>query len=513
MPKLLRPIPTLGLVCAFVGGVSLACQSEIESNPRHCYNAQGDQTCAERFGDERPFCASFEDGCGGSLDFGCVAEPPADECYSPCGDGALASEDSSCLGSADEGGDGDGDGDEESEAVCGDGIVEGDEACDDGNDIDDDECSNACEVATCGDGIVQEALGETCDDGNTLDGDDCPAHCMLPGTLIWSRTYDFDQCAGRRGAITPEGNLIVIAECVETGGRVLGFDGDGELLWNRNAVLTSEIRLALGPNDDFVVAGTLHDTQAMVRYYDSNGIYQWNRTLPDPVTQLRGVAVDGGGGIIAMGEGETDRVWRRYSAEGNVDWTEQEPIDNSLLDMQANHAGRFWALWMGPYRLASYTPTGALEWSSGVLGASTPVGDLTIDAADNVYAVGQTSTEWKGFYVSKYNSEGLPVWTALHDEPDMFETGPAIATLPNDGGVLVAGHVQAESESTEKDGLLSWYASGSEHLQDAIFDGDSDDDADVFLDVATSTEGYAVAFGYHESASAGQVLWLVKVAI
>ncbi len=62
-------------------------------------------------------------------------------------------------------------------ARCGDGIVEvGVEECDDGNRVNDDACSNACMRTTCGDGIVQ--VGEECDDGNTIPNDGC-TDCML----------------------------------------------------------------------------------------------------------------------------------------------------------------------------------------------------------------------------------------------------------------------------------------------------------------------------------------------
>ena len=45
------------------------------------------------------------------------------------------------------------------------------EQCDDGNLNDDDGCSNACTLASCGDGIVEH--GEQCDDGNTINTDAC----------------------------------------------------------------------------------------------------------------------------------------------------------------------------------------------------------------------------------------------------------------------------------------------------------------------------------------------------
>ena len=59
-----------------------------------------------------------------------------------------------------------------SQGRCGDGLQSAGEACDDGNSVDEDACSNACEQATCGDGIVRQDLepgtvgAEACDDGN-----------------------------------------------------------------------------------------------------------------------------------------------------------------------------------------------------------------------------------------------------------------------------------------------------------------------------------------------------------
>ena len=62
-------------------------------------------------------------------------------------------------------------------ARCGDGIVEvGVEQCDDGNRVNDDACSNKCTQTSCGDGIVQ--VGEECDDGNTIPNDGC-TDCVL----------------------------------------------------------------------------------------------------------------------------------------------------------------------------------------------------------------------------------------------------------------------------------------------------------------------------------------------
>jgi cysteine-rich repeat protein len=75
------------------------------------------------------------------------------------------------------------DGDDVISATCGDFIVDPDEVCDDGNNADGDGCSANCKSdETCGNGLVDTAVGETCDDGNLLGGDGCSADCTSDET-------------------------------------------------------------------------------------------------------------------------------------------------------------------------------------------------------------------------------------------------------------------------------------------------------------------------------------------
>ena len=62
-------------------------------------------------------------------------------------------------------------------AQCGDAIVEvaASEECDDGNVLAGDGCSPLCRVERCGNAIAD--LHEVCDDGNMLAGDGCSATC------------------------------------------------------------------------------------------------------------------------------------------------------------------------------------------------------------------------------------------------------------------------------------------------------------------------------------------------
>jgi len=73
--------------------------------------------------------------------------------------------------------DGDGIGDACDLQTCGNGLLEPGEQCDDGNRIDGDGCDSNCTLTGCGNGIT--TTGEQCDDGNLVDGDCCSANCQI----------------------------------------------------------------------------------------------------------------------------------------------------------------------------------------------------------------------------------------------------------------------------------------------------------------------------------------------
>ena len=65
--------------------------------------------------------------------------------------------------------------------VCGDGVVQEalGEQCDDGGVEGGDGCDAWCLEERCGNAALQPLLGEACDDGNTDDGDGCSAACVV----------------------------------------------------------------------------------------------------------------------------------------------------------------------------------------------------------------------------------------------------------------------------------------------------------------------------------------------
>ena len=109
---------------------------------------------------------------------------------------------------------------------CGDGTVNGSEVCDDGNNVSGDGCSSDCmSDETCGNGVIDSAVGELCDDGNNTSGDGCQANCTLPscgdGTVDPGEvcddgnTTDGDGCNSRCSSDESCGNSIVDTEVGE----------------------------------------------------------------------------------------------------------------------------------------------------------------------------------------------------------------------------------------------------------------------------------------------------------
>lgn len=66
--------------------------------------------------------------------------------------------------------------------VCGDGKVDENvgEECDDGNRIGGDACNEVCLVPRCGNNFPDIGLGEQCDDGNNSNQDLCLDDCSDP---------------------------------------------------------------------------------------------------------------------------------------------------------------------------------------------------------------------------------------------------------------------------------------------------------------------------------------------
>lgn len=178
-----RVIRLSQLTTVFVGMtlVSLGFGCPItKTNLNYCSNINGNLFCESRHDDGRIYCMWGSDICmdllppelkdDRSFD-GCVAEPPVDECYSPCGGGPEQEEAGICaLG---------GTGASTGEMTSG-GLASGD-------DISEDSSTGLQPI--CGDGIIEG--NETCD-GTNLNGETCPSLKFDSGELLCGSGCSFD---------------------------------------------------------------------------------------------------------------------------------------------------------------------------------------------------------------------------------------------------------------------------------------------------------------------------------
>lgn len=91
-----HPLELALLASAMVSGLALGGCRVTRPNPGHCFHARGDLSCAE-LDPAAPYCSGCIDHS-----YGCVAELPSDDCYSPCGLDTFVEDDASCIELGDE---------------------------------------------------------------------------------------------------------------------------------------------------------------------------------------------------------------------------------------------------------------------------------------------------------------------------------------------------------------------------------------------------------------------------
>ena len=499
-----RAAPLTFAVGLLAGLAITGCPVERAPNPEHCFHASGDLTCAARFGAELPYCLGPGEGCP-SVEYGCVAELPEPDCYSPCGDGTFASDDATCLELGDESTSEGSEGD--LPPACGDGVVDDDEACDDGNDIDDDECNNACEPATCGDGVTQAAIGETCDDGNTQSGDTCAWNCTLPGTEIWSRTYADHACDDAAIALTTAGEVYIVADCDLSERRILHLDSDGEILWTEATPFDGYAapNLAVSSDDGITIGG-----RGQVRHYDADANFVWSHNIPRSSAVVHAVTTDSADEVTAAGYGSGALFRYHYTPDGMVSWFQHDLQGTSVVAISSGPSDAIWSLQAEPARVEKLSAEGIVEWVTQT--TSDTVADLAVGDDEHCYVVGYTYANGSKHYeIHKLDADGITTWLRSHDDVGVVEIARAVAVLPG-GGALVAGSIQPDGVS-DMDGMLGWFTPDGVNLLDAHYDGPMDGDMDRLVDVAVSADGFAFAVGYHDPGSGTKQLWLLKVAI
>jgi cysteine-rich repeat protein len=397
-------------------------------------------------------------------------------------------------------------------AMCGDGTLNQalGEDCDDGarnSDTVADACRTDCQPARCGDGTID--TGEACDDGagnSDTAPDACRTDCALPscGDGVLDSAEECDDGTGNSDTLPDACRTDCRgARCGD------GVQDSGEPCDDGNAVDGD------GCNADCVISGTVLWTRTVdgLAGGDDDGI--------DIATDLAGNAAVVGDQAVA---GQGRNIWvRKYDPDGGTLWTRGYNGSSSGDDFGVGVdfdsggdvlvagteavAGEGENIWV-----RKYDPDGATLWTRTYNGAAS--GDdegrcVAADADGNVLVAGleSVSGEASNVWVRKYDPDGATLWTRTYNGP---ANGDDLAMgIVADAGknVLVAG-----AETVAGEDYNVWvrkYDADGATLWTRTYNGPASG-ADIARDVAVDSAGDYVVAGGATDPVRGYDVWVRK---
>lgn len=322
---------------------------------------------------------------------------------------------------------------------CGDALLTAPEECDDGNGVETDGCTSTCELARCGDGVVQLGV-ERCDDGNRQAGDGCTADCAKvevcgDGLLDEGELCDDgnanpnDDChrcqpvvwsaALRVGAgdidATTLGASFFLGVAVDQNGSIYFADSTARLErlepdGTRRAIAGDGRSVATGDGGAALSASLrspkLVEVDRQGRIYVANGDSVRRIDVDGSITTLiDGVLIDaiavGPDGRLYLSDGGSGApgIVRRQRADGTLETVAQPtgPFGFEAFDpvaMAFDGSGRLYIADAGAGAVARLEPDGSFH----ILGAELPprLKDLAIDREGRIYvAGGDNSRIWR----------------------------------------------------------------------------------------------------------------------
>jgi len=349
---------------------------------------------------------------------------------------------------------------------CGDGVVDQGEECDEGQANSDTvagACRTSCRLPHCGDGIVDD--GESCDDGEQ-NSEATPDACR--------RTCEEASCGD---------GVVDSAETCDDGDEIDGDECNNAcsegVLWTRsyagpNGGNDFALGIAIDAEGQPVVVGG-SEGRALVRRYSAQGDLLWSQG-ESVVGAAVAAAIDVDGTIVVSGVlvevSETD-VWvRKYDSDGDVLWTR--------------------------------THGGAASGDDNGQG-------VAIDEEGNIIVVGGEGIAQNdsAVWVRKYNAMGDEIWTRTYDGSGGGEDeGRGVAVLPG-GDIVVVGYEALVDADGDGDGWVRKYDADGAVLWTRTYDGSAsgDDEANA---ASGDGNGGVLVLGSEAVMGTQSVAWIRK---
>jgi cysteine-rich repeat protein len=231
------------------------------------------------------------------------------------------------------------------DSICGDNIRTGNEICDDNNAINGDGCSRDClSTETCGNGIVDGAVGEQCDDGATSaygrSGDGCNSTCATEGYL-WSdvSAVGVQQRSEHVMAYDAARNVVVLF-----GGQPASLEDDDPRTWQFDGETWSPWRGVSDPPPPLREGAMTYDSDRKVMVL--TGGRTATGVVNDHVWEFNGEWVDRGS-VAAMARRDHSMVYDTYRKK-TVVYGGTSTISGLDLDDVWEYDGQQWAQNLAP---------------------------------------------------------------------------------------------------------------------------------------------------------------------
>ena len=328
--------------------------------------------------------------------------------------------------------------------------------------------------------------GNTESDG-AGDSDIVIAKYNSSGTIQWQRTlggtseYDY----GRGIAIDNSGDVYIVGRAFSDDAGdffdilIAKYNSSGTIQWQRtlglppggvSTAFDTGAGIAVDNSDNVYIVGRTDlggagNRDILIAKYNSSGTIQWQRNLGGTSNDVGyEIAVDNSGNVYIVGQtssdgaGGADTLIAKYNSSGTIQWqrtlggtSEYDygrgiAIDNSgdvyiVGRAFSDDAGDFFDI-----LIAKYNSSGTIQWQRTLDGVSDETGQgIAIDNSDNVYIVGQTSSDGAGGsdnWIAKYNTSGDIQWQRTLGGTDT-DSGFGIA-VDNSDNVYIVGRTRSD---------------------------------------------------------------------